>query len=72
MTTQEYDAVLTTEEIISPEEFLKRRKAGEISPEKVKISTPSAGFPFGGFRVELAAPVYRVPFEKGRKNVHRG
>ena len=71
MTTQAYDAVLTTEETISPEEFLKRRRAGEISPEKVKISSPSPDLPFGGFKVELAAPIYIVPFEKGRKHARR-
>ena len=71
MVTQEYDAVLITEETISPEEFLRRRKAGEISPEKVRISSPSAGFPFGSFKVKLDTPTYVVPFGKDGKHVHR-
>jgi len=63
MTMQEYDAVLVTDETISPEEFLKRRKAGDISSEKVKIMSPSPDLPFGGFKVKLDSPIYTVPFE---------
>ena len=69
MSVQEYDAVLITEETISPEEFLKRHKAGKISTEKVKIVLPGTTLPFGGFKIELDEPVYTVPFEKRRKNV---
>ena len=67
MTAQEYDAVITTEEIITPEEFLKRRTEGNVSPDKVKIAMPSRDFPFGGFKVELATPYYEVYFDGERK-----
>jgi len=67
MSTEEYDAVVTTEETISAEEFLKRRKAGEISPERVKIALPRPGLPFGGFKVKLDIPIYKVPFGKERE-----
>jgi len=69
MTLQEYDTILVTEETISPEEFLKRRKEGKISAEKVRIAFPEHDLPFGGFKVELDTPIYTVPFEKRKKNV---
>ena len=67
MITNEYDSVLVTEEVISPEEYLKRRKDGTISSEKVKIVPPNAELPFGGFKVKLDTPTYALPFEKEKQ-----
>ena len=69
MIFREYDAVTTTEEIVTPEEFLKRRKEGSGPPDKVKIAMPSCDLPFGGFKIELETPYYEFRFDGGRKHV---
>jgi hypothetical protein len=71
MTSQEYDTVLRHEETISPEEFIKRRDQGNISPNKVKIAAPSRALPFGGFTVELETPHYIAHFDKEERRVSR-
>ena len=56
-----YDAHLETHELISSEEFLSRRKSGELNPNDVEIVTPGLGQRgFGGFRVKLKVPRYSV------------
>ena len=69
MITQEYDAVLITEELITSKEFLKRREEGNISHDKVEIALPSSALPFGGFRVKLDTPYYKVSFDEEIKRV---
>jgi len=55
-----------TEEFISAAEYLRRRRAGTISPEEVKIVPPrfwnlaSSGF------LRLKMPRYRLPQSLGR------
>lgn len=68
MTTQTYETILEIEEIISPEEFLARRKKGKILSENVKIIVPSEKLPFGAFSVKLDIPRYKATFEKSAIN----
>ncbi len=67
MITNTYSPLLRMEEVISPDEFLRRRKAGELSPEKVRIIPPSPDLPFGGFAVKLDTPTYVLPFEREKQ-----
>jgi hypothetical protein len=62
MTAQTYETIVETEETLTPEEFLARRKEGKIDPENVKISLPTAAQPFGGFKVKLDTPRYKANF----------
>jgi hypothetical protein len=68
---QEYDAVLVTEEFISPEEFIKRKNEGRISPEKTTISAPTQEMPFGSFKIKLDTPRYAVLLDGKSKRVSK-
>lgn len=57
------DMVLQRDEIISAEEYLKRKESGKINPSKVSIVPPRIGSnSFGEFKVKLDVPEYRVKF----------
>ncbi|MDL2267180.1 hypothetical protein LJC46_04235 [Desulfovibrio sp. OttesenSCG-928-G15] len=62
MTNQSvYDMVLQTEEVISAEEYLRRRERGEITPAEVRIiPADMATGSLGGFAVKLKEPKYRT------------
>ena len=61
-TTSYLETYLETEEFISADEYLRRRKAGQINPADVRIAPAQMGQEgFGGFLVKLKQPRYRVP-----------
>lgn len=66
--TKVFETVLETDEIISPEEFLARRKAGTVRPENVEIALPTPEHPWGSFKVKLASPRYRV--RQSKEGIH--
>lgn len=61
--TPTLDTFLEKEEVITPEEYLTRREKGSIKPENVTIipADMETGS-FGGFKVKLDVPRYRVSF----------
>ena len=59
-----YDMLLEKEEFISPEEFLARREAGQISLEDVEITPPQPGFPWGAFKIKLKEPRFKSQTKK--------
>ena len=66
-----YDTYLETEEFITAEEYLRRRKKGEINPKKTRIVPPDIRTgSFGGFAIKLDMPRYRPAFgEKAVRGV---
>lgn len=70
MPNSTFDTYLKTEEFITAEEYLRRRERGEINPNDVRIvlADMEKGT-FGGFRVKLKTPEYRVliPKETGNR-----
>jgi hypothetical protein len=69
MPTQTYDTFFEKEELITAEEYLRRRERGEIEPGTVRIAPPdlSTGS-LGGFIVKLKTPRYKAalrPCDKG-------
>lgn len=55
------ETFLETEEFISAEEYLRRRKSGEINPASVRVVPADMNTgDFGGFMVKLPVPRYRV------------
>jgi len=66
---QTYDAYLETEEVISAEEYLRRREAGEIDSQKTRIALPDIHTgSFGGFVVRLDKPRFQVKWPKRAVN----
>ena len=59
--TRPYTDYLQKDEIITAAEFLRRRESGELSPGQGQYVAGGPGVPmFGGFRVPLKVPRYRV------------
>ena len=54
------DMSLETEEFITAEEYMKRRKAGAIDPARVRYAVNPPNGQIGGFYVKLERPRYRV------------
>jgi hypothetical protein len=65
MKTQTYETVMETDEFITAEVFLERRRNGQTRPENVRIVPPSREHPTGGFQVMLETPRYRADIGKG-------
>ena len=64
-----FDMALETEEFVTAEEFLRRRERGEINPAEVRYVFDQPGEPFGGFRIKLKQPRYKVNIPQ---NEHSG
>jgi len=61
-----FNTILETREIISAEEYLKRRAEGRINPRDVQFIPPKLGSDgFGYFSVKLKTPRYHVSFDDG-------
>lgn len=65
------DMAMETEEYITAEEYMRRRKAGTVDAAKVRyaLDNPVKG-QIGGFYVKLDTPRYRVaiPAVRGTKS----
>ena len=62
------DMSLETEEFITAEEYMKRRKAGAIDPARVRYAVNPPNGQIGGFYVKLERPRYRVAIPSVKRN----
>lgn len=73
MSNPTFDTYLKTEEFITADEYLRRRKKGEINPNDVRIVLADINTgSLGGFVVKLKTPEYRISLPKLKEEYAHG